>query len=227
MENRIYKKDSPAVQTLVLNQYEGQSKQHYILNLALALLMAILCSCNGQQNSTSDQATTAGQSAKSEELYFNYSIDGKEISLDSNDILTTYNEFSASDREFKIFAGKEAGPNLLLTLVADMSKPSSTANGSPNAGDKLGQGSVSLQNYPTKGLTFNSYDFLLNPKPAVIPDAIVITSSEKIGEIGRIISGTINVTVRGGENKQNDPAIKDYVIKGKFRIKHEFKGLQF
>ncbi|KQC00151.1 hypothetical protein [Pedobacter sp. Hv1] len=194
-------------------------------SLVLLLSLSILFGCNSGTDSANskDQHTNAEKNG----LYFDYSIDGKEISLDTTDILTSYNEFSATDREFKIFAGKDGGPNLVLTLTADLSQPSSTANGSATAGDKISQGSVSLQNYPTKGFTFNSYDFLLNPKPAVIPDAIVITKSEKVGEVARILTGTINVIVRGGENKQNDPAIKDYVVKGKFRIKHEFKGIKF
>lgn len=197
------------------------------LSLVLILSFTILCSCNS--NNGKDATTSKGQNENTEnnDLYFNYSIDGKEISVDTNDILTSYNEFGATDREFKVFAGKDGETSLVLTIVSDMSKPSNTPNGTPNAAEKLVQGSVSLQNYPTKGFTFNSYDYLLNPKPAVIPDAIVITKSEKVGEVARILTGTINVTVRGGENKQHDPNIKDYVIKGKFRIKHEFKGLKF
>lgn len=213
---------------LLANQsYQFDQLVKRTLSLMMSLLFAILFGCNTKSGTAADDSTAKDQSSKNDELYFNYSIDGKEISLDTTDILTSYNEFSATDREFKIFAGKDEGPNLVLTLVSDMSKPSSTPNGSPNAGEKLVQGSVSLQNYPSKGFTFNSYDFLQNPKPTVIPDAIVITNSEKVGETARILTGTINVTVRGGENKQNDPAIKDYVVKGKFRVKHEFKGLKF
>lgn len=197
------------------------------LSLVLILSLIILYSCNPNNGTDATNSKGQNENAERNDLYFNYSIDGKEINVDTTDILTTYNEFSATDREFKVFAGKDGEPSLVLTLTADLSKPSSTANGAAEAGDKLGQGSVSLQNYPTKGFTFNSYDFLLNPKPAVIPDAIVITKSEKVGEVARILTGTINVTVRGGENKQNDPAIKDYVIKGKFKIKHVFKGPKF
>ncbi len=193
--------------------------------LLIAFACPILFSCNGNTNTTEDK-TNVAVSSKADEIYFDFSIDGKEFHLTEADILTSYNEFGA-DKEFKIFAGKDGGPNLVLNLVSDMSKPSNTPNGTPQSSDKLGQGSVSLQNYPTKGLTFNSYDYLLNPKPQVIPDAIVITNSEKVGDKGRIITGTINVIVRGGENKQNEPAIKDYVIKGKFKIMHEFKGLPF
>lgn len=193
--------------------------------LLIAFACPILFSCNSNTTTTEDK-TSAAVSLKTDEIYFDFSIDGKEFHLTAADILTSYNEFG-TDKEFKIFAGKDGGPNLVLNLVSDMSKPSSTPNGTPQSSDKLGQGSVSLQNYPVKGLTFNSYDYLLDPKPTVIPDAILITNSEKVEDKGRIITGTINVIVRGGENKQNDPAIKDYVIKGKFRIMHEFKGLPF
>lgn len=190
--------------------------------ILMTLMLGLIFGCSGNK-----MQQESAKSEKSEAFYFEYTIDGEAYTLDTTDILTTYNEFSATDREFKIFAGKEQGPNLVITLISDLSKPSSTANGSPEAGSKLNQGSVSLQNYPTKGFTFNSYDYLLNPKPEIIADAVVITNSEQLGEIGRILTGTINVVVRGGENKQNDPAIKDYTIKGKFRIKHLFKGLKF
>lgn len=193
----------------------------------IAIMICIVCTMLFACNSNTETSKESNETkASGDGYYFDFSIDGKEFHLTENDILTSYNEFG-TDKEFKIFAGKEEGPNLVINLVSDMSKPSNTPNGTPNSADKLGQGSVSLQNYPQKGLTFNSYDYLLNPKPEVIPDVVVITNSEKVGDKGRIITGTINVMVKGGENKQNDPAIKDYVIKGKFRIMHEFKGLSF
>lgn len=70
-------------------------------------------------------------------------------------------------------------------------------------------------------MTLNSYDFLLNPKPKVIKDAIIITKIVKIDKKNTAITGVINVIARGGENKNNDKVIKDYVIKGKFCIKHK------
>ncbi len=226
MKNNLQSKQKPSFSTVIIGY--GQLPTNQLLKiggwLALYLFVILFCSCQSNQGST---ASSAAPASTKDKFYFNYTIDGKAFSVDTNDILTSYNEFSATDREFKVFAGKEEGPNLVLTIVSDMAKPSSTPNGTPNANEKLVQGSVSLQNYPTKGFTFNSYDYLLNPKPEVIPDAIMITQSEKLGETARILTGTLNVTVRGGENKQNDPAIKDYVIKGEFRIKHEFKGLRF
>ncbi len=163
-----------------------------------------------------------------DEFYFKYSIDGKAVSLTADDIMTSYNKFN-DHVEFKIFAGKDEGPQLVLTMVSDMSKPSSTPNGSETyAKGFLNNGSVSLQDYPSDKYTFNSYDYSLNPKPAIIADAIVITSSEPDGDIARILTGSINTIVRGGPNPAPaDPNIKDYVIKGTFRIRHLFNGVKF
>ena len=192
------------------------------LILMVSLLLLAVSSCNKNDSKVSEKESI--KTENNDDLYFNYSIDGKNFKVGEDDILTTYNEFSPSQKEFKIFAGKDHERSLVLTIISDMSKPSTTPNGSHEPGNTLSQGSVSLQNYPEKGLTFNSYDFLLNPKPMIIPNAITITKSEAFEDKGRIITGSINVIVRGGENKQNDPKIKDYVIKGNFRVKHLFNG---
>jgi len=191
--------------------------------LISAIVSVIAC---GNSNEKAP-ATAADNSSTGKGLYFDYTIDGKEVHVAADDILTTYNQFGKDKIEFKIFAGKENGPQLLLTIPQNMSKPSNTANGSPELGNPISQGSVSLQGYPKKEHTFNSYDFLINPKPAPIAGAIIVTSSEKEGEVARIITGTINTTVLGGENKGNDPDYKDKKIVGKFRIRHEFKGEKF
>lgn len=194
--------------------------------LSITLIAAIM-SC-GNSSTEKSNATADNNQPSSKDFYFDYTIDGKEIHLTQDDILTTYNEFEDGKKiEFKIFAGKENGPQLLLTIPTNMSKPSTTPNGSPEPGNSISQGSVSLQAYPKKEFTFNSYDFLVNPKPAPKADAIIITNSEKLGDDARVITGTINTTVLGGENKSNDPDIKDRAIVGKFRIKHEFKGIKF
>ncbi|WP_255065713.1 hypothetical protein [Lacihabitans sp. LS3-19] len=182
----------------------------------------LVFACNtGNSNSKTQDST-------SNELFFNYSIDGKDFYFTEEDILTSYNDFGKGDHEFKVYVGKDNGPQLSLTIINDMSAPSSTPSGDPNPGHKLFQGSVSLQDYPDKIFTFNSYDGLLNPKPTPVSDAIVITKSKlEPGGKARIISGKLNVTVLGGENKSNDPAIKDYVLKGDFRIRHKFSGSTF
>jgi hypothetical protein len=86
---------------------------------------------------------------------------------------------------------------------------------------------VSLQNYPEKNLTFNSFN-TGEPTAAIeVPDAVVISSSEKIGNEYRIITGLIHVKLFGDDNKLKDPAIKDREITGKFRIQHFFNGYVF
>jgi len=195
-------------------------KKHFIF--LAALLLFAFSSCN-----KSESKKTANENLNTEstdDFYFNYSIDGKNFKVSEEDILTTYNEFSPTQKEFKIFAGKDQERSLVLTIISDMSKPSSTPNGSAEPGNVLSQGSVSLQNFPAKSFTFNSYDSSLTPAPEVIPNAINITKSEPFNDKGRIITGTIDAIVRGGDNKQNDPNIKDYVIKGNFRVKHLFGG---
>ncbi len=183
----------------------------------------ILASCG---NATSENTTKTNEAENTippkEDYYFEYAIDGKLFRVNPDDILTSYNSYQEKT-EFKIFAGTEGSPQLVLTIPHDMSNPSNTASGSPEPGNSISQGSVSLQDYPTKGNTFNSYDFMANPKQAPTPDAIVITASEKLGEEGRIITGTINVSTISG----NDPTSKPYKITGKFKIKHLFQGAKF
>jgi hypothetical protein len=157
----------------------------------------------------------------SPDLYFNYSINGQPFKVGAEDILTTYNEFSASDREFKIFVGGQDSPQLVLTIVADMSKPSSTPSGSGEPGHKLFQGSVSLHDYPKAGDTWNNFDGFATPKLDPNPGAIVITSSEKVANKSRVIAGTVNTATVSGVSE------KPFQITGDFRIEHEFKGADF
>lgn len=186
------------------------------IKLFLLVFAFISFSCK-----TSGEATTTDAD---KDLKFEFTIDGKKFSFASEDVSTSYQEFGKGNHEFKVFVGSDYGKLALnMTITADMTKPSSTPNGDPNPGNALFQGSVSLQNYPEKSFTFNSYDGLQNPKPKPVSDAIVITSSVlEAGGKARIISGTINTVVLGGENKSKDPKIKDYVVKGSFTIRHEF-----
>lgn len=186
--------------------------------LLLALIsLCILSACNSKNNEFSATET----SSKNGE-YFEFYIDEKTFTLTKDDVLTTYNEFGKVS-EFKIYAGKEGEPSLTLTIPANMGKPSSTPSGSDEAGSSIAQGSVSLQGYPEKGLTYNNFDFLANPPLVPVADAIIITSSEAVGEESRIITGTINTTTIPGA----DADAKAYVIKGKFRIEHTFSGYKF
>jgi len=198
----------------------------YLISLPIFIAAIFLASCG---NTGSEKApTTEPEKTVSQkgDYFVDFTVDGKPVHVGEDNILTSYNNFSGKI-EFKIFAGNEGGPQLVLTIPNDMSKPSSTPSGSAEAGYSISQGSVSLQDYPEKGLTFNSYDFTANPPLTPVPDAIVVTASELLGEEGRIITGTINVTTIPGNNPANDPTVKPYTITGKFRVKHLFKGEKF
>jgi hypothetical protein len=143
--------------------------------------------------------------------------------VNAADIFCTYRA-NNTDTVFNIYVGKEDGTTLLLTVPHDMTKPSTTPSGSPDYKMNITQGSASLQNYPEKNYITNSFNNTYPEKSPVINDAIVITSTEKQGEEARIITGTFN-TKTYAENKETDPKLTDHVIKGKFRVKHEFSSI--
>jgi hypothetical protein len=175
--------------------------------------------CN---NANSDK-TTDSKTANSGDMYFDYTIDGKEMHADAADIFCTYRA-NNTDTVFTIHAGKEDGTTLLLTVPHDMTKPSITPSGSPDYKMNITQGSASLQNYPEKNYISNSFNNTYPEKSPVITDAIVITSSEKQGEEARIITGTFNIKTYS-DNQETDPKLTDHIIKGKFRVKHEFSSI--
>ena len=86
---------------------------------------------------------------------------------------------------------------------------------------KILTGSVSLQDYPEKNTTCNSYNSSLPEATPVIADAIVITGSEKEGDTARIITGSFHAKLYS-DIKENQNKYTEHVIKGKFRIRHEF-----
>jgi len=185
--------------------------------LIILFAATTLFACN---NTTGDK-TTDSKTTNSGDLYFEYTIDGKEMHVDAADISTTYSA-NKTDTVFHInaHAGKEDDPALLLTVPHDMTKPSTTPSGSPDSKMNIMGGSATLLNFPEKNYTSLSFNSTYPEKSPVIPDAIVITSSEKQGEDARIITGTFNLKTYG-ENKETDPKQTDHVIKGKFRIKHK------
>ena len=191
--------------------------------LALLLITSFITeSCNNDKTSGSTANTASSEAEKPKDgFYFTYTIDGKEITLNvDEDVITSFNTFKDKS-VFKIFAGKENGANLVLTIPSDLKNTISVPSGSAEAGDEIAQGSVSLQGYPENGYTFNSYDFLDAQKQKPVADAIVITEATAINTKEKIIAGTINVTTVTGANFKNDPAVKSYEIKGKFRIKSD------
>ncbi len=166
------------------------------------------------------------KSVNNEELYFTFTIDGKEVvNIPSEEISTSYN-VALKKPVFKVFAGEYGKINLLLATTEDVTKPSSTPSGSKNFDDEITQGSVSLQNYPEKNYTSNSFNTNFPESSIPVPDAIVITESKRFSDTHRIITGKINVKVFGGD-ATNDPKVKDHIIVGKFRVKHEFSDVKF
>lgn len=199
-------------------------------NVFLVFGLFLLVGCNntavnpnGQQNtntSNNGQTNNVAQTTN-KDLYFDFTVDGKEMHVDDADILTTYDEISGNST-FKIFAGKDGETSLLVTIPENMSGPSSTPNGSTDYDDNITQGSVSLLNFPAKNYTTNSFDTTYPETP--VDGAVVVTSVEKGAGENRIITGTINVKTLGGGNIGKDPNVKDHVITGKFRVEHDFKG---
>ncbi len=181
----------------------------------------LLLSCKDANDTSTQKSSAEANTTKEEGFYFTYSIDGKEFSLDTeNDILTSFNTFKDKS-VFKIFAGKETGPNLIVTIPSNLKANVSVPSGAVEPGNEIAQGSVSLQDYPEKGYTFNSYDFMSSTKQAPVADAIVVTDIKAVSNKEKIITGNINVTTVAGSSAGNDPENKPYVIKGKFRIKSD------
>ena len=191
-------------------------KNSIILIITFAFIGFLSCNNSG----------TETQSATNEDLYFTFTIDGKEtVSFPAEEISTSYNN-ALKKPVFKVFAGEYGKINLLLATTENVTKPSSTPSGSTNFDDEIKQGSVSLQNYPEKNYTSNSFNTNFPESSIPVPDAIVITESKRFGDTHRIITGKINVKVFGGD-ATNDPKVKDHMIVGKFRVKHEFSDVKF
>ncbi len=194
-------------------------KNSNILIITFAFIGFLSCNNSGNQ-------ATESNTSNSEDLYFTFTIDGKEeISIPSEEVSTPYN-VALKKPVFKVFAGEYGKINLLLATTEAVTKPSSTPSGSTNLDDEIKQGSVSLQNYPEKNYTSNSFNTNFPESSIPVPDAIVITESKRFGDTHRIITGKINVKVFGGD-ATTDPKVSDHVIVGKFRVKHEFSDVKF
>jgi hypothetical protein len=192
-------------------------KRTFLAAYCIAIIGVL--SCNNDKKST---ATTETASSKSNDLYFNYSVDGKEMNIAPEDITSSY-YVTGNKKVFKIFAGKDGSPTVLLTIPHDMTEPSSTPNGSKDFDQEITQGSVSLQNYPEKNYTTNSFNTTYDELSVVVPDAVVVLSTEKEGNVARIISGTFNA-ITYGEKDGKDPKGGNHKVTGKFKIRHEFSS---
>lgn len=192
--------------------------------LIICLMLLTIFSCNSKTEKSTNTSEII-EEVSQDEFYFTFTIDGKEISIKPDDVSTSYNT-ALPKATFKIMAGNYGEISVVLTTTADMTKPSSTPSGSTNYDEQITQGSVSLQNYPEKNYVFNSFDKGSASTSVPVPNAFIITKTEKVSD-GRIITGTFNVKVFGGDNKKNDPNIKDRMVVGKFRVKHTFSDTKF
>lgn len=189
-----------------------------IFAIAFTIALIFLLSCNNNDSkSAKSETSTSGTNANSSDLYFDYTIDGKEMHTNAADISSTYTE--STDTSLLIFAGADGATTVSLAIPYLISKPSTTPSGSSTI-SKINRGSIALNNYPEKGYVSSSYDGTYPEKTPITPDAIVITSTEKKGEDATIITGTFN-TKTYSDNKETDPKNTDHIIKGKFRIKHK------
>ncbi len=197
-----------------------------VVAIAFAITTLFACNSNTGSDKTMDSKPTNSETSvlpNSGELYFDYKLDDKEIHVDASDIMSTYRE-NNTEKVFSIHAGKDGGTTLLLMIPYDMTKPSKTPSGSSDYKMNITQGSASLQNYPEKDYTSNSFNSTYPERTPVINESIIVTSTETMGEKARIITGTFN-TKTYSDNKETDPKSADHIIKGRFRIKHEFSSI--
>lgn len=197
-------------------------KNNLIITFCLIISTFFSCSSKTEKSTNTSEIIEV---VSQEDFYFIFTIDGKEVSIKPDDVSTSYNT-ALPKATFKILAGNYGEISIVLTTTADMTKPSSTPSGSTNYDEQITQGSVSLQNYPEKNYVFNSFDKGSPATSTPVPNAFVITKTEKVSD-GRIITGTFNVKVFGGDNKKNDPNIKDRMVGGEFRVKHTFSDVKF
>ncbi|MEJ7827878.1 MAG: hypothetical protein WKF91_06780 [Segetibacter sp.] len=171
------------------------------------------------RNTTGNAVKTSDSEPANQSFYFDYILDGREMHIDAADIVSNY--YPSKHNTFTIYAGEIDSFLLSLTVSRDIRKPSVTPSVAEDPNMNILTGSVSLQDYPEKNTTCNSYNSASPEATPVIADAIVITRSEKEGDIARIITGSFQAKLyRGSKETQNE--YTEHVIKGKFRIRHEF-----
>jgi hypothetical protein len=189
--------------------------QKYLI-LTISFVLALFVSCNKKAEINA---------LVSSDFYMIFTIDGKEVNIPAEEVSTTYNT-ALKKPVFKIMAGEYGKINLNLITTESVTKPSSTPSGSIDFDDQIKQGSVSLQNYPEKNYTSNSYNMGTPNSMVISPNAISITKSTRVGDTHRIIEGTFNAKVFGGD-PGTDKNVSDHVVVGKFRLKHEFTDVKF
>lgn len=201
----------------------------YLANIVLALALFACSSKPAEPGKGSIRETTGsagrGTMAPDGDRYFEFTVDGKSFSVDPEDVSSTFSAVG-DHAEFKIFAHKDGATGVSLVVTAPMEGPSSTPNGSPVVESGISQGSVSLQDFPEKGYTTNSFNAIYPEMAVVVPDAVVITTIVADGKDAKFVTGTFNAKTYGSHSKgATDPKDTDHVVKGKFRIRHEFTSM--
>jgi hypothetical protein len=170
------------------------------------------------RNTPGNAVKTSDPVAANQSFYFEYILDGREKHIDATDIVSTY--YPSKHNTFTIYAGEVDSFLVSLTVSRDIRKPSVTPSVATDPNMNALAGSVSVQDYPEKNTTLSSYNNSSPEASPVIEDAIVITGSEKEGDTARIITGTFHAKLYS--DKENHTKYTEHVIKGKFRIRHEF-----
>ena len=192
-------------------------KALFVIHVLAALFILSCRNTTGSALKTSDEEKLSFLGKQS--FYFDYILDGKEMHVNADEIVSTY--YPDKNKTFTVYAGKDDSVLVLLTVGRDIRKPSVTPSGSANPKMNIPMGSVSLQDYPEKNNESHSYNSTSPEGTPVIADAIVITGSQKEGDTARIITGSFHAkTYRG--SKETGDEYTEHVIKGKFRIRHEF-----
>lgn len=192
-------------------------KSFYVISVLAALFIFSCRNPTGSAIKFSDSESLRPAAVQS--FYFDYILDGKEMHTDAADIVSTY--YPYKHNTFTMYAGKDDSVLVLLTICGDTRKPSVSPSGSADPKMNIPMGSVSLQDYPEKNTTCNSYYGSSPERTPVIADAIVIIGSEKEGDTARIITGSFHAKTYS-DNSKNLNKNAEHFIKGKFRIRHEF-----
>ena len=194
----------------------------FTVYIIAAFALFSLYSCGGTDAKSTNEGGETNASISKGDYYFTYTIDGKKMEI-PQDAITASLSVSGAVPIFKIFAGNYGETGIVLTIPNGVAAPSVTASGSLDDKLDIKQGSVSLQEYPEKGYTTNSFDYIYPDKTPIKPDAITITASEKEGDVARIISGKFSVTTYG-DFSGTDPKSTNHLVEGSFRIRHEFSS---
>lgn len=162
---------------------------------------------------------TLAPAAQATESSFSFSIDGQRYEIAADDVSTSIQ----IDGALRIMAGPWDGRGVVLTIPDIANCPCTVPAGSTQAGDVLGQGAVSLQNHPDRGITLNSWYLGQTGTPA--PAAITVTSIGTPANGERIIEGTFAVPVLATESNGDVPGNRDLeIVDGHFRVVHALIG---